>query len=70
MRERFPFVGNDLHVAFAKLEPEDQKNVRRCAKRLSGQERTDIKVGGIRGLGGTGAMELLAAVGRYLNETD
>ena len=70
MRERFPFVGSDLHVAFAKLEPEDQKNVRRCAKRLSGQERTDIKVGGIRGLGGTGALELLAALGRYLNETD
>ena len=70
MRERFAFVGSDLHVAFNKLGAEDQENVRRCAKRLSGQERTDIKVGGIRGLGKSGALELLAALGSLLNETD
>ncbi len=70
MRERFPFVGSDLYVAFAKLDEEDQNNVKDAARTLAGVERQGVKTGGIRGLGDTGALELLAALGVKLNETD
>ena len=59
-----------LRERYARLSATDRENIDRQAKILHGLHLSKKKLGGIRELGELGALELLSAIGSFLNETE
>ena len=59
-----------LRERYARLSASDRENIDRQSKILHGLHLSKKKVAGIRDLGELGALELLSAIGSFLNETD
>ena len=59
-----------LRERYARLSATDRENIDRQSKILHGLHLSKKKMGGISELGELGALELLSAIGSFLNETD
>lgn len=70
-----PFTTSDLHVAYSRLTTEEREHIDSMIATLSGYRWNHKNTygnnkSGLRDMGERGALELLAAIGRAINETN